>query len=171
MASFSRFFNQVMVRFGERSLQFRPEDISVQNLARIFHLIPDTIILISEDGTVNVPNSNGKFEVEDFLEYKVEGDLSTVGTSGTHGSGDQSSAVNRWKPKSFPMKPKTPSVSFTYNVFLKQDADKCQYHIIIQSKFMLLSMPSEVRFPPVRQSCSRSILTSTVEMHGLLTVT
>ena len=135
MASFSRFFNQVKVRFGERSLQFRQEDISVQNLARIFHLIPDTIILISEDGTVNVPNSNGKFEVDDFLEYKVEGDLSTVGTCGTQtqGSGDQSSAVNRWKPKSFPMKLKTPPVSSVCNVFLshkihgpflKHDADK-----------------------------------------------
>ena len=53
---------------------------------------------------MNVANSNGKFEVEELLEYKVEGDY-------PHESGDQSS-VNRWKPKCFPMKPKTPSVSF-----------------------------------------------------------
>lgn len=100
MASFSRFSIQVKIRFGDRSLQFRPEDVTVQSLSRIFHLIPDTIILISEDGTVSVPNSSGKLEVDDFLEYKV-GDSSTLGTCETisYGSGDQSSsATNSQNP-------------------------------------------------------------------------
>ena len=42
-----------------------------------------TIVLISEEGTVCVPDTQhyyiGKFAVDDFLEYKVEGDLSTPG--------------------------------------------------------------------------------------------
>ena len=78
MANFSRFSvaTQIKVQFGDRKLQFRPEDITVSSISRIFHLIPETIVLISEEGTVCVPDSAGKF---DFLEYKVEGDLSTIG--------------------------------------------------------------------------------------------
>ena len=56
-------------------LQFRLEVVTVNSLLRIFHLIPDSIILESEEGIVCVPDSHGKFDVEDFFDYKVEGDL------------------------------------------------------------------------------------------------
>ena len=72
MASFSHFSvaSQVKVQYCDRKLQFRPEDITVSSISRVFHLIPETIILISEE--LCVPDSTGKFEVDEFLEYKVE---------------------------------------------------------------------------------------------------
>ena len=123
MASF-RLPNQVKLQYGDRILQFRPEDVTVNSLSRIFHLIPDTIILISDDGTVCVPQGQtGKFDVDDFLDYKVEGDLSTIGTCGTRISqlSDQPSTSKitpstRWKPKSFPAtRAKISAVSFVNN--------------------------------------------------------
>ena len=79
---FSRLSHQIKVRYEQRELQFRPDDITVKSLSRIFHLIPETIILISEEGTVCIPDDHGKFEVDDLLNYKVEGDLSTWGRVG-----------------------------------------------------------------------------------------
>lgn len=115
MASFSSFSitPQVKVVYGDRRLQFRPEDITVSSLSRIFHLIPDTIILISEEGTVCVPDDSGKFETDDLLEYKVEGDVSTLGSSGVTSLFDQpstsgASTSSRWKPKAFPLRMKSP---------------------------------------------------------------
>ena len=130
MASFSRFSvaSQSKVQYGDRKLQFRPEDITVSSISRIFHLIPETIVLISEEGTVCVPDGTGTFEVDDFLEYKVEGDLSTIGSSGMTSlqlseqpSTSEASNTSRWKPKTFPLKLKVPPVSFVrcnYCIFL-----------------------------------------------------
>ena len=120
MANFSRFsvVSQIKVQYGHRKLQFHPEDITVSSISRIFHLIPETIVLISEEGTVCVPDSAGKFEVNEFLEYKVEGDVSTIGTSGMTSlqiseqpSTSGASNTSRWKPKAFPLKLKVPPVS------------------------------------------------------------
>ena len=33
---------------------------------------------MSEEGTVYIPDDHGKFEVDDLLNYKGEGDLSTI---------------------------------------------------------------------------------------------
>ena len=116
MSVFSRLSHQVKIRHEDRELQFRPEDITVKSLSRIFHLIPETIILISEEGIVSIPDDHGKFEVDDLLDYKVEGDLSTVGTSGTSAFGtnqtiEQPSTSSRWKPKVFPLKQRATAVS------------------------------------------------------------
>ena len=107
--------SQIKVQYGDRKLQFRPEDITVSSMSRIFHLIPETIVLISEE--LCVPDSAGKFEV-DFLEYKVEGDLSTIGSSGMTSlqlseqpSTSGASNTSRWKPKAFPLKLKVSPVS------------------------------------------------------------
>jgi hypothetical protein len=118
MASF-RLPSQVKIQYGDRILQFRPEDVTVTSLSKIFHLIPDTIILISEDGTVCVPqDQTGRFDVEDFLDYKVEGDLSTIGTCGMpisqlsdQPSTSKNAPSTRWKPKSFPIRAKLSAVS------------------------------------------------------------
>lgn len=65
-------FGQVRLQFGDRKLQVRATDLTIQTLAKIFHLLPETIILVSEQGTAAVPDDNGRFEVDDFLLWKVE---------------------------------------------------------------------------------------------------
>ncbi len=60
------FCTQVKIQHEDRALQFRPEDVTVYNLSRIFHLIPDTTILISDEGVVCVPDSRGKFDFDCF---------------------------------------------------------------------------------------------------------
>ena len=42
--------------FEGRTLQLRSDQITVNNIARTFRLIPQTIILVSESGTVAIPD-------------------------------------------------------------------------------------------------------------------
>lgn len=107
-------FGQVRLQFGDRKLQVRASDLTVQTLAKIFHLLPETIIFVSEQGTAAVPDDNGRFEVDDFLLWKVEGDTSSVGLSGARfvattpsnpGSANAATTSgswsSKWKPKTF----------------------------------------------------------------------
>lgn len=55
---------QVWVQFGYQKLQVRVDDLTIKTIAKIFRLMPDTVILMFEEGTVAIPDDNGKF---DFL--------------------------------------------------------------------------------------------------------
>jgi len=106
----SRFsFNQVKIQHLDKPpLSFKFENVTVKSLARIFHLVPDTIILISSDGTVCVPSDDGNFEVELYMDYRVEGDQSTLGTSGSRSQAfSLPSTSGSWKPKSYPTSVRT----------------------------------------------------------------
>ena len=97
---------QVKVLHGSRTLQIRHDDLTTRNLARIFHLVPETIILISVDDIAVVPDDNGKFcDVDEFVDWKVEGDPSSLGQSGSRNISGQSNASSgsRWKPSPFPV--------------------------------------------------------------------
>ena len=48
------------VTFEGRTLQLRPAQLTVNTVAIAFRLIPETIILVSDCGTVAIPE-NGKF--------------------------------------------------------------------------------------------------------------
>ena len=64
--------------FEGRMLQLRSDQLTVSNIARTFRLIPETIILISESGTVAIPDGeNGVFpDLDSSLMWVVEGDKS-----------------------------------------------------------------------------------------------
>ena len=103
----------VRVQFGEHKLQICVSDLTVKTIAKIFHLLPDTVLLVSEEGTVAVPDDSGRFQVDDFLQWRVQGDVSSVGTSGSRFSTNQqqsnpgvsnstsTSVGMKWKSKSF----------------------------------------------------------------------
>ena len=87
------------LEFEGRSLQLRPEQLSVSSIAKAFRLVEGTIILVSDRGTVAIPDAQeGLFHDADPLEvWTVQGDKATgprvVGSS---------AATGRWRPQSFP---------------------------------------------------------------------
>ena len=66
---------------------------------------------ILEEGIVSVPGDNGKFNVDESMQWKVEGDKSSIGQPGSRSLSISSEDVgqsklgsSKWKPKSFPPK-------------------------------------------------------------------
>ena len=66
----------VNLAYQDRQLQMRVDQVSINTLARTFHLIPDTIILVSEMGTVAIPDESGTFPgLDTMINWTVEGDV------------------------------------------------------------------------------------------------
>ena len=59
----------------------RPSQLTVANITRTFRLIPETIFLVSELGTVALP-TDGVFNVNQCFTWSVEGDKSTANRAG-----------------------------------------------------------------------------------------
>ena len=67
------------ISFEGRSLQLRMDQITVNNLAKTFRLIPQTVILVSACGTVALPDDDGLFfDLDPTLSWTVEGDKSST---------------------------------------------------------------------------------------------
>ena len=73
----------VDISFEGRSLQLRMDQITVNNLAKTFRLIPQTVILVSTCGTVALPDSDDGlfFDLDPTLSWTVEGDRSSTCTT------------------------------------------------------------------------------------------
>ena len=95
--------------FEGRTLQLRSDQLTVSNIARTFRLIPETIILVSESGTVAIPDGeNGVFpDLNSSLTWVVEGDKSTFRPNqpgpfqAGSASGSNPPSKERWKPHAF----------------------------------------------------------------------
>ena len=100
----------VDLSYEGRTLQLRSDQVTVNNIARTFRLIPETIILVSDSGTVAIPDDNGSFsDVDSLLGWTVEGDKSSRSqaafVSGQSSAGVKSNPLaskERWKPHLFP---------------------------------------------------------------------
>ncbi len=58
-----------------KTLKLKPGQLKISVLAKLFHLFPESIILISEDGCVETPDDNGDFlEVNDFHTWSATGE-------------------------------------------------------------------------------------------------
>ena len=69
----------INVAHGGKSLQMRPDQMTISVLSKAFHLIPETLFLVSERGTIAVAE-NGVFEdVESMYSWTVEGEKATSG--------------------------------------------------------------------------------------------
>ena len=90
----------VDISFEGRSLQMRPSQLTTTNIARAFRLIPDTIILVSDRGTVALPTDGVFDDVDECYTWTVEGDKATNG-GGSIATRAPKSGVERWKPKTF----------------------------------------------------------------------
>ena len=64
----------VDISFEGRSLQMRPSQLTTTNIARAFRLIPDTIILVSDRGTLALPTDGVFDDVDECYTWTVEGD-------------------------------------------------------------------------------------------------
>lgn len=78
----------------------------MKNVAKIFNLVPDTILLVSTDGTVALPNEYGHFsDIDESDEWNVEGSESTKRTSGSFNlvgrKPSPGPSTSKWKPSSF----------------------------------------------------------------------
>lgn len=100
-----------------RKLQIQSDQLTMQNLAKIFNVVPDTLFLVSEDGHVVLPDQFGMFVgIQSYRTWKVEGVKSSKGVVPAFGkstsaasspsgsfsaSGGSSSGirVGKWKPK------------------------------------------------------------------------
>ena len=68
-------YQYVNLVYQERQLQMRVDQVSINSLARTFRLIPETIILVSEMGTVAIPDESGTFPgLDTMINWTVEGD-------------------------------------------------------------------------------------------------
>ena len=110
-SSFLPRFGCVKIKHHDKSYQLRLEQLTVKNVAKIFNLVPDTILLVSTDGTVALPNEYGYFnDIDECEEWVVEGSESTKRTSGPFtmlNAGSTPSptgnlpSTSKWKPSSF----------------------------------------------------------------------
>ena len=104
----------VKVRRNEKSYQLRIEQLTIQNICKIFNnLIPDTVLLVSSHGTVALPDDLGHFcDVDEWREdddWEVQGTEARPETSkrispspllGTTSAGNI--ATNKWRPSFSP---------------------------------------------------------------------
>ena len=88
----------------------------MQNLAKVFHIVPEILFLVAEDGTVALPDGNAQFsDIESFRVWQVEGTKSSKGagpgfgrplqgvSSSNPGTSSGVSGVRgKWKPRVFP---------------------------------------------------------------------
>ena len=62
------------------------EQLTVKNIAKILNLVPDTILLVSADGTIAFPDEHGRFSDRDDVgsdEWAVEGSETSKRQSGS----------------------------------------------------------------------------------------
>ncbi len=78
------YFEQYKLYKEERdgkSFKLKPEQLKTSVLAKLFHLFPESIVLVSEDGYVETADDDGDFkEVDDLPTWSVTGE-STKPTS------------------------------------------------------------------------------------------
>ena len=93
------------ITFEGRTLQLRPNQLTVDTISRAFRLIPETILLISDRGTIAVPQEGEFSDVDELYSWAVEGDKVTTHSNmrNTHRDRPQSAAVPvtavaKWKP-------------------------------------------------------------------------
>ena len=99
-------FDLVDVQYEGRTLQIRPSQLTATNIARTFRLIPETIFLVSDRGTVALPTDGVFDDVDQCYTWSVEGDKSTANLQSRPGVALQSmgnKGSDRWKPQAFPL--------------------------------------------------------------------
>ena len=117
--SFTALDTLIDVTFENRTLQLRQNQLTVDNISRAFRLIPETVLLISDRGTVAIPQEGVFNNVDELYNWVVEGDRVTthaasVRNLGAASSHSQSGSTARWKPQAFPTnRPRGSNVSLT----------------------------------------------------------
>jgi hypothetical protein len=68
----------ISVTYEGRSLQMRPDQLTVEVLSKVFRLIPQTMLLVSDVGTIATADEGVFTNVDAVYTWTVEGDRVTV---------------------------------------------------------------------------------------------
>ena len=102
--------NFVDLKFKDASYQLRVDQLTSKNVAKLFNLIPETIVLVSADGVVSLSDDTGKFtDIDDVWSpvWRVQGTESSkrspsyqanTGASTSSSLPGPSGTSTRWKP-------------------------------------------------------------------------
>ena len=105
----------INVTHDGRTLQMRPDQLTISVLSKAFRLIPETIFLVSDRGTIAVAEDGVFQDVDELYTWSV-GEKATVGSSrplSRASSGESSQSQSRWKPTAFQASRLTRNVSPT----------------------------------------------------------
>jgi hypothetical protein len=97
----------VQVTFEGRSLQIRPDQLTITVLSKVFRLIPETILLVSDVGTIATAEDGVFCDVDNSYTWVVEGERVTTGFGASsrpslRRSKQKPGSSERWKPLSLP---------------------------------------------------------------------
>ena len=107
------------VSFEGRTLQLRQDQLTLNTISRAFRLVPETVLLVSERGTVAIPVDGVFKDVDEMYTWTVEGDKVTSHSSSGRNSGPRQLSTNqpvaKWKPQVFHAGRTTKNVSFMFD--------------------------------------------------------
>lgn len=83
------------ITFEGRTLQLRQDQLTINAISRAFRLIPETVLLISERGTVAIPDDGVFSDVDEMYTWTVEGDKVTTHSSSGRNSGPRLLSTNQ----------------------------------------------------------------------------
>ena len=79
LTGFGELQNLISITHDGRTLQMRPDQLTVSVLSVAFRLIPETMFLVSERGTIAVAVDGVFSDVDDLYDWSVEGEKSSGG--------------------------------------------------------------------------------------------
>ena len=117
-APMAEFEGMISVAYEGRSLQMRRDQLTIEVLSKVFRLVPETVLLVSNVGTIATAEDGVFKNVDALYAWTVEGDrvtsvssISSCGLSETRrpslrlkhkpGSSSTQSSSERWKPQPY----------------------------------------------------------------------
>ena len=56
-------------------MKLKETQLDTKFIGKLFNVYPDCVLLLSVDGTVEGPDEKGRFSLEDYLEYELQGEV------------------------------------------------------------------------------------------------
>ena len=67
--------HMIKVRFDGKTIKLRQDQVCAKLVAKVFCLLPDSVLLCTDDGEVECPDDEGRFNnLEPYLSYSVIGE-------------------------------------------------------------------------------------------------
>ena len=84
----------------------RPDQLIISVISKAFKLVPETVFLVSDRGTIAMAEDGVFQDVDDLYTWSVEEEKATVGTTkpvvgGPSRASSGESSQSRWKPSTF----------------------------------------------------------------------
>jgi hypothetical protein len=105
----------VDISYDGRTLQLRGDQLTLNTIANAFRLVVETVLLVSERGTVAVPQDGLFNDVDEMYAWTVEGDKITTNSASIRHVGSKQSlstaiqsvknekkTTEKWRPIAFP---------------------------------------------------------------------